>query len=157
MRNRWKRICRRRSIGRSCRLCSSLWYFGSVVSIKEKRKKEVYKGDGRDFFLRWGEMLTQRMSRRCCCSLRFCMCSCKNRITLVGIGRLYDRSWCGHSIGHRPLGNGGLVFNFFICPAVSGQKVGSGVAYLVRISKMKRHLCSHLSWLLCQRKCPFPV
>lgn len=50
MRNRWKRICRRRSIGRSCRLCSSLWDFGSVVSIMEKRKKEIYKGDGRDFF-----------------------------------------------------------------------------------------------------------
>lgn len=41
MRNRWKRICRRRSIGRSCRLCSSLWDFGSVVSIMEKRKKEI--------------------------------------------------------------------------------------------------------------------
>lgn len=34
----------------------------------------------------------------------------------MGIGRLYDRSWCGHSIGHRPLGNGGLVFNFFFLP-----------------------------------------
>lgn len=50
MRNRWKRICRRRSIGRSCRLCSSLWDFGSVVSIMEKRKKEIYKGNGREFF-----------------------------------------------------------------------------------------------------------
>lgn len=39
MRSRWKRICRRRSIGRSCRLCSSLCDVGPVVSITEKRKK----------------------------------------------------------------------------------------------------------------------
>lgn len=50
MRSRWKRTCRQRSIGRSCRLCSTLCDIGSVVSIPEKKKKEeIYKGDGRDF------------------------------------------------------------------------------------------------------------
>lgn len=67
----------------------------------------MYKGGGRGVEvgrgLRGEERLTQRTSRRCCCSLQFCMCSCKNRIKLVGIVRLFDRNWCGRSIGHRPL------------------------------------------------------
>lgn len=44
----------------------------------------------------------------------------------MGIDRLCDRSWCGHSIEHRPLGNGGLVFKLFFFP-MAGEKVGCGV------------------------------
>lgn len=141
---RWrgKRISRRRSIERSCRLYSSLCdVLVCVVSIltenrgRGRGKKDIQGVDGRRGG--WGGggiskvglsgvvegnqgkggLLTQRMSRRCCCSLRFCMCSCKCKIRLVGIGRLCDRSWCGHSIEHRPLGNEGLVF-FFVYIAI---------------------------------------
>ena len=96
-----KRICRRRSIGLFCRLCSSHCYVGFVVSNGEKN---VYICRGIGGRREGGGGLTRRMSRRFCCSHRFCMCSCKGRTRLVGIRRPYDRSWCGHSIGHRPLG-----------------------------------------------------
>lgn len=79
-------------------------------------RKKVYICWGIGGIREGGGSLTRRMSRRFCCSHRFCMCSCKDRIRLLDIRRLYDRSWCGHSIGHRPLGGGdeGLAFVWFI-------------------------------------------